>query len=269
MAQNIDNSTEQTYPTAQVVIEKPVATPTEVGKSKEVVDDSEEDFDLDSFFDEDESSEDEVPDVIEEDDEPEDKEPVKAVTLSKDQRKIKALKNEAIKLQAEKAELAKKLEEKHNANMEEQLVAQYLEEGHDEREAKKLAKGDVKQSNLEKQLEILMFEKTNRRVLAKYPDSDADLERILKATQASGMTVEQVCRGLYGVEVPAREKRAVAALLDDGDNEQADNTVSKSIRTAAPPVRTKLNPEQLQVKQYLEKKYKRTLTEQEVLQFSK
>jgi hypothetical protein len=83
------------------------------------------------------------------------------------------------------------------------------------------------------------------------------------------MTVEQVCRGLYGVEVPAREKRAVAALLDDGDNEQADNTVSKSIRTAAPPVRTKLNPEQLQVKQYLEKKYKRTLTEQEVLQFSK
>ena len=184
----------------------------------------------------------------------EEKVAVKPIKLSKDARKIQALKNEAVKLQREKADLERKLIDKQDANRESELAKEYLEDGYDEKEATRKARTDIRQSNLEKQLEVLMFEKNNRKILAKYPDSENDLETIIETAKTGKMTVEQICRGLYGTDIPDREKRALDSLVGVAGND-ADTTVSQSMRTASAPVRSSLTDNQLRLKRQMELKW--------------
>ena len=115
------------------------------------------------------------------------------------------------------------------------------------------ARNDMKQSNLERQVEALMFEKKNRKVLSQYPEADADLEKIMKASQTSGMTVEQVCRGLYGNVRTEKELRALSALTDDSDDSEVNDSVSRGMRSAKPNTKkASLTPEQQAVKRKID-----------------
>lgn len=247
MEQNIDNPKKQTKTVVESVVVEPIVT----GKFNAKPEDDEE-LDLDLELDEDSEEEDEA--EVEESDESEEEveeekeqepEPPKQ-KLTREQKQLKALKIDADKKNAKIAELEKQLAEKKRSAKEDEIASQYIDEGHTEAEARKKAKDDVEKENMRKQLATLMFEKQNRKVLSKYPESDADLEIIMKAAESGVLTVEEICRGKYGGK-PERETRAIKALVDDGE-EVVNNTVSRSMRTASAPVKTKLTREQQEIK---------------------
>jgi hypothetical protein len=272
METKLDNSKDQSQDAVKPVIkaEYSVAEPIVVGKAKEkeVPNDDELDLELelDDESDDEEDESDDEPETVADEVEPDEK-PEPTVKLSKEQRKIQALKNEAKKLQLEKAELQKKLDSKKDSGKEEELAKQYIDEGEDETTARKKAKADIRQTNLEKQVETLLFEKTNRKVLAKYPQSDNDLERIISASKTGVMTVEEICRGLYGNDLSPKDKRAISALVDD-DKTEASNSVAKATRSAVQPTRSKLTPDQLEIKRFLEKRFGKKISDEDAIKYS-
>ena len=179
----------------------------------------------------DEPEESDEPEEEQEDSEPEEQSKPKTA-LSKEQKRIIELKRENKRIQQEKEEAERQLAERQETKTEEDsLYNKYLDE-YDEKEARRRARGDMKQSNLEKQIEALTFERKNRKVLSQYPQSDADLDKIMNASQTSGMTVEQVCRGLYGIARTEKESRALSALTDDSDDSEVNDSVSRGMRSA-------------------------------------
>ena len=267
MATNIDNPKEQIKQTAATSVTEPIL----VGKYEDPEDQEELEIDVDEDEElEEEPEQEDVSDTDEEEDDSEEEpeQPAKK-SLTKEQRQTKALKQRAKQLQDEKAELERKLAEKTNTtnDKEDELYSQYLEE-HDEKEARKLAKKDIKQSTMESQLELLLFEKKNRKVLAQYPDSEDDLEKIMQATKTGVMTIDQVCRGIYG-EKPEREVRAIKALTDTGEETETNNSVSRSMRTATTQNKVKLTSEQEAVQKYLQKRFKKKVTAEQVIGLEK
>lgn len=180
---------------------------------------------------------------------------VKQKQLSKEERKIQALKAEAKRLQAEKAELQKKLEAKFDTDATEELHKKYISAGYDEDEARTRAKAEVKQTRLEEDLELLKFQLANQTLLSKYPKAQANIGKILRVVKASGMTAEEVCRGMYGNSTPAYEQRAKDAAMGKLDNPVADNPVAGATRTASPKQSIKLSESEIRAKKWLEKNY--------------
>ncbi len=256
METKLDKPNKQIQLTSQSSVTEPIV----VNQPKPDVDlDIDTDEDILEQLDDDEvdNTEEEPEDAVEpdEDSEQEEEQP-KAKdkpALSKEQKRIIELKREAKRLQQEKEEAERKLAERESSNtQEESLYNKYLEE-YDEKEARRRAKDDIKQSNLERQVEALMFEKKNRKVLSQYPEADADLEKIMKASQTSGMTVEQVCRGLYGNVRTEKELRALKALTEESDDSEVNDSVSRAMRTAKPNTKkASLTPEQQAIKRRID-----------------
>lgn len=213
----------------------------------------EEEEDDESLDDEDEALADDEPD--DEDEKP----PVKEKKrLSKEQRKIRALKIEAKKLRDQ-------LKEQQDKSREDELYDQYANE-YDEKEARRRARAESKQEAIERQVNMLLFEKQNRRVLQRFPEAENDIDKIMRFAE-SGMTVEQVCRGLYGTEVPERERRAIEALTEPSQATGTNSSVSRSMRTPASQVKTKLTQEQQSIKRHIERNVaRRKLTDKEFLE---
>lgn len=238
----------------QLTSESSVTEPIIVNQPKPDLDlDDDEDI-LEQLDDEEVDEPEDAEEPEEEDSEPEEQPKAKdKPALSKEQKRIIELKREAKRLQQEKEELERQLAERQEAKTEEEsLYNKYLEE-YDEKEARRRARNDMKQSNLERQVEALMFEKKNRKVLSQYPEADADLEKIMKASQTSGMTVEQVCRGLYGNVRTEKELRALSALTDDSDDSEVNDSVSRAMRSAKPNTKkASLTPEQQIIKRRID-----------------
>lgn len=204
---------------------------------------------------EDEQESDEDSDVEADDEQAEYVEAQPQKKPSKDERKIQALKNEAKRLQKEKLELQRKLESKFDADATEELQKKYVSAGYDEEEAKVKAKEEVRQNRLEERLEQLEFKDTNYTVFQKYPKAVAEMSKVMRAVKASGMTVEQVCRGLYGAPVPEAERRAKAAVTGElGGNTPSDN-VANATRSSKPVPKTTLSDKEIRAKREIEKMY--------------
>lgn len=174
---------------------------------------------------------------------------------SKEDRKIQALKAEAKKLASEKAELQKRLDERQEEKQIDSLKKKYVKDGYEEDTAENMAKTDLKQSKLEERLNILEFKENNADVIARYPKAKDELRKIMTIASDGTMTVEQVCRGLYGQESPEREKRAKDAVLGNAARPESDNTVSSAVRTSSPRTTISLSDKELKAKRYIEKTY--------------
>ena len=242
----------------QLTNESSVIEPILVNQPKPDLDlDDDEDI-LEQLDDDELDTEDEPEEAVEPDDddsEPEEEQP-KAKdkkVLTPSERVIVELRREAKKLKQEKEEAERKLAERQESKAEEDsLYNKYLDE-YDEKEARRRAKDDMKQSSLEKQIEALTFERMNRKVLSQYPNADADLDKIMKASKTSGMTVGQVCRGLYGVVRTEKESRAIKALTDDSDDSEVNDSVSRGMRTAKQNTKkASLTPEQQTIKKRID-----------------
>lgn len=255
----MDKKLDKTNKQIQITSETSVSEPIIVNQPKPEVDldlDTDEDV-LEQLDDEEvDDNEEEPDDAVEPEDDSEPEEQPKAKdkkVLSPAERAIVEAKREAKKLKQEKEELERKLAEREADKTEEDaLYTKYLDE-YDEKEARRRARDDMKQSSLERQIEVLTFERKNRKVLSQYPDADADLEKIMKASQTSGMTVEQVCRGLYGNVRTEKELRALKALTDDSDDSEVNDSVSRAMRSAKPNTKkASLTPEQQAIKRRID-----------------
>ena len=255
----MDKKLDKTNKQIQLTSETSVSEPIIINQPKPDVDldlDTDEDV-LEQLDDEEADDNEEEPDDAvdpEDDSEPEEQPKAKdKKVLSPAERAIVEAKREAKKLKQEKEELERKLAEREaNKTEEDALYTKYLDE-YDEKEARRRARDDMKQSSLERQIEVLTFERKNRKVLSQYPDADADLEKIMKASQTSGMTVEQVCRGLYGNVRTEKELRALKALTDDSDDSEVNDSVSRAMRSAKPNTKkASLTPEQQAIKRRID-----------------
>jgi hypothetical protein len=255
MAKNVENSKDKPV---TVKIEEPEVSTLQIDPYQ--VEDSAEDepeLDLDEDF-EDSDEEDELDELLADEEEPE--QPKK---LSKVERKNKALLGEVAKIKAERDEFARKLSEKEETKKEEEaLSSKYVDEGYGEAEARLLAKTDIRNSNLEKRLELLEFEKRNQSILAKYPN--ANIQDVVNAEKSGIVTVAEFCEVRYGNKLSAKDRRAIDALTDS-EKPEANNTVSQSMRTAMPPEKSKLSDRQLRAKQQMEKTWNTKMTDKQFL----
>lgn len=194
-----------------------------------------------------------------------------AKPLTKEESKIVALKKQNQKLAEDYRAMQSRLAELESAQKHGDLKKQYVEQGMDEEYAAKLADKDIAAQKQNERLELLEFRTDNDYILRRYPDARGDIARIMANVKATGMSVEQVCRGLYGLE-PVRETRArLAATGELEETDGADTTVSDAQRAAeAPKAKTALtkadinrkreyermwrNGERMTTEEYLEKK---------------
>lgn len=175
-----------------------------------ISDDLEEEPEEDQEQDEEaDSEEEEIDESAQEEQKKEPKPTVKAKQKSPAESKIVNLKKENQRLAKEKADLEKKLQEKQSSDQLASLKTDYLSKGYDEDTASKYASDDLRIAQIEARQAALDFREQNEEVFAKYPQAKANAMDIMRKSQASGMTAEQICRGLYGKpEAPLHEQRA-------------------------------------------------------------
>lgn len=151
--------------------------------------------------------------------------------------KIIGLKRELQALQRERAEMQKALDEQNRKKEKEALISKYVDNGIDEETAKLTADSEIRTRQLEEKLELLEFKEQNEAVLSKYANAKNDISTIVKNAKLTGMTVEQICRGMYGEQSGSDyEKRAIAAAKGIGSNaEPKGSTVANAERNSAQP----------------------------------
>lgn len=115
-----------------------------------------------------------------------------------------------IDLKTENKALRKELEQFREERRRAELVGTYGET-YDEDTAKARADSDIRAERLERRIELAEFKADNAVVLSRFADAKTDAEHIFDIVKSSGMTAEQVCRGLYGDGEPLDVRRAKAA----------------------------------------------------------
>lgn len=194
--------------------------------------DEEDDEGIDEEEELDEDDEEDEEDFDDDDEEDDEEEEPDDSRLSKAERKIMELKRQ---LKEERnrnksASTAKKEQEE-----DEDLTAStqyYVDQGFDDDQARRFAERDARTAKAEKRLAILEFKDVNADTLKRYPVTRDDLERIMKAVDSSGMTVDQVCRGLYGGK-QTRDQRARAAVTGDLPKKTKTDTAGKATRASS------------------------------------
>ncbi len=207
--------------------------------------------DVPDDFDEDEPEEDQDE---EEDEEPKPKS--KKRKLSPADIKVIELKKERQRWLQEKQELEAKVNQKNQQQEEEDAVSKYIAQGEDEESARKLAATDLRFKSLEQRQERLDFREANEEVFVKYPNAKQEVDRIMRAVKASGMTAEQVCRGLYGgSSTPDRDLRARASANGEYSRDVNPNAgrLSNAQRTATAVESAGLTAEERRHKTRLER----------------
>lgn len=166
--------------------------------------------------------------------------------LSKEESKIVALKRANQKLLDDYRLVSQKLVDIESGSKHNDIKNEYIDKGIDEDTAERMAKQDMLFKKQEERLELLEFKEDNIDVIRKYPDAKKDLSRIMQNAKVTGMTVEQVCRGLYGEEVSERERRVLNSVTDT-EVVQEESTTNVA-RIASLPTEKRLSQEDLRLK---------------------
>ena len=240
----------------------------EVIDEEEDVDDSEEELDTDDEdleeSDEDEEPEEELP-------EPTPKRKAKK-KLSPADIKVINLKKEKQKLEQEKAELQRKLQEKNQAKETENLQAQFVAQGYDEDTAKNMAANEIRIKQIELRQAVLDFRDANEDTFDKYPEAKKNVADIMQKSKASGLTAEQICMALYGqAKVNPREERASRAARGEATRVTTEDSVSRASRTGTRQEEVSLTSAQRREKRILEQTFNngKQMTNAEYLRYSR
>ena len=169
-----------------------------------------------------------------------------------------------IALKKEKQELERKLQEKNdsdaNARLENERTSikdKFIKEGWDEDSAKTMTETELRLKRIEEREAITDFKEENESVFARYPQAKTDILTIMKNSKLTGMTAEQICRGLYQETVPDADKRALDAAMGKSTRETTDTTrVSSALRSNSTPNANALTPSEQRYKRMLEIKFK-------------
>lgn len=149
-----------------------------------------------------------------------------------DQKKdLKELRAKIAQMQA--AETAKTGQQQMETDKE-KIKADLLKQDYDEDTAERMATTQVQLATLEKTTKTLMFERNNREVLMRYPESSGNIDAVFTAYDTmskQGWSLEEVLRGRYGKTEPESEVRAKAAIK--GEIGQIDDSASTSVTRAS------------------------------------
>jgi len=184
--------------------------------------------------------------------------------LSKEARKIVALKRE---LKA-KEELIKTLSKDGKADQASVLKETYKSKGYDEDTAEIYANNDISITEIKEKLETQEFKEANQNILARYPKSLADVKWIMNASKTTGMTVEEICRGKYGNDPLTKEQRNKDAVMNEQVS-NSPNSVTGAMRNAAAPDNTSLTSQDERNKDFFENLFGEKLSTQDYLDLKK
>ncbi len=105
-----------------------------------------------------------------------------------------------------------------------------MEKNFDDDAAQVLAQSKASLEALTAEVELLKFERTNRAVLEQYADAEKDIALIAARVKATGMTVEQICHGMYDALEPEEVRRQKASATGKlGGNKKSDFSVAGAV----------------------------------------
>ena len=192
--------------------------------------------------------------------------------LSPAELKIIALKKEKQALEQQLKE-KKETETKAQADADrETILNRFIEQGWEPDTAKVMTETELRIKSLEMKEAIMDFREANTEVFTAYPQAKADIATIMKKARLTGMTAEQICRGLYATTIPDNEKRALDAINGKSTREVKDTTnVSSAIRGNNTIDSVGLTPSELREKRILEQRFNggNKLTDKEYRQYAK
>lgn len=192
------------------------------------------------------------PDQTEDEDEEEDEVP--EVEPVQKKKKLSPIEIKLIATIKENKELRRNSIAKVEAKKSAELVKSYLAEGHDEDTAKRYASQDIETQRLQTEVELLRFERNNAKVFEKYPQAAERTDDIMRKAKAAGMTAEEVCRGIYGKPVLAREERAMRAARGESTR-VVEPTGSNATRAATADTNKGLSATEIAFKRELERRF--------------
>jgi len=157
----------------------------------------------------------------------------------KEKKALPPAESKIINLKKELAAKEKRIKELEEAKQQEEteqqkadIVKGFVAKGYDEKSAKAMTETELRLKQLEESQTELLFLKNNTELLKKYPSAKDNVLDIVKKSKLTGMTAEQICRGLYGGSaIPEHEKRATKAV--SGEIETIDDVedISNDSRT--------------------------------------
>ncbi len=188
------------------------------------------------------------------------------VKPTKAEMKIINLKKANAELIKKQAELQKQLEEQSTNKEQAKLVDKYVSDGYDEDTAKEMASNKIELMEMKKKLETLTFKEENEELFSKYPEAKKNLALIMNNSRLTGMTAEQICKGLYGNAIPANEARAMASAKGQSTRTTNPNTNVARVATGTNSNdKSSLTQEQLNYKRRLEQTFGRKIDTEEFL----
>lgn len=174
-------------------------------------------------------------------------------------KKLSSIEIKLINLKKENQRLANELKLKsaddskvNLANELKTLEETFVKEGYDEDTAKRMSANEIRMKQLEEKTAKYDFMEQNEDVFKRYPNAKTDIVKIMNNAKLTGMTPEQICRGLYIDETPLHEQKAIKAVkgeITDTDRKPNLNTARSSSSNE------NLNPSEIREKAKLERMF--------------
>lgn len=155
-----------------------------------------------------------------------------------------------------KRQQAKEKDKQEQEAERKKIYDKLVDDGMEESVAKVYADNELRVKQLERKQALLDFREYNADILARYPQSRDDIEIIMRNTKVTGMSVEQVLRGLYGASEPYNdtEARALKAARGQAGTVNATRKSASNKQTTSEPRQT-LTRSDLAYKKALEEEF--------------
>ena len=181
------------------------------------------------------------------------------------ERKIVEMKKELALKEKRIRELEATRQQEETEKQKEDITKSFVEKGYDEKTAKTMTETELRLKQLEESQTELLFLKNNDALLQKYPAAKGNILSIIKNSKATGMTPEQICRGLYGGSpIPEHEQRATRAATGETDDAEEVKDVSNDSRTSILNTGISMTKEERNFIRNLEKTFNTTLKKEEI-----
>lgn len=219
--------------------------------------------DTDEYDEEPDIDDDDLDDVQDTDNDDADEEPEEEPVVAKPKQnklspadiKVINLKKENAKLAKENAEYQKMINEKLLEKEKVELKKKYEEQGYDEDTAEVYAKSELRMKQLEERQALYDFKEENEDVFKLYPQAKADISTIMRNSKLTGMTAEQICKGMYG-SISDSERRAIESVKGNPTRSTSQNDrATTSIKSSTASSNDVLSPKDLKYKRILETKF--------------
>lgn len=172
---------------------------------------------------------------------------------SKEQAAIIALKRENKRLADDIRKLSAQKAEESAKQRKENIKAKYLADGYEEDVAEDNAEKEARLIRQEERLAIMEFREEHFDVLAQYPEAKADIAEIMEIANRphSRITVEQICKAMYG-DPKGYSERARAAATGRLPRREDDDAVGRAAMGSSRVKQTTLDTTDIEKKRRLQ-----------------